>query len=109
MGIKKGEVLSLRVLAYGTMLASADDASNVIARYVGGSVSKFMDQLNAYIENLGCQNTSFANPHGLYHPNHYTTAYDLALIAQEALKHPLFREIIATTLHFYPPSQIFWN
>lgn len=105
IGIKKGESLSLKDLLYGMMVASADDASNVIAQKLGkGSIPAFMDGLNAYIKNLGCQDTFFNNPHGLHHPKHVTTAYDMALITKEALKNPKFREIVATTRYTRPKT-----
>lgn len=105
MGIKRGEELSLRDLLFGMMIASADDASNVIAYLLGqGSVPKFMEGINAYISEIGCQDTSFSNPHGLHHPKHYTTAYDMALITREALKNPLFCEMVATTRYTRPKT-----
>lgn len=94
MGIKKGEVLSVRDLLYGMMIASADDASNILAYEVAGDIPKFMEQLNAYVQSIGCKDTHFNNPHGLHHPKHMTTAYDLALMTREAMKHPIFRDMI---------------
>ncbi len=96
MGLKAGETLSLRNLLYGVMVVSAGDASNVIAQHLSGSVPKFVDEVNAYVKELGCKNTLFTNPHGLYDPKHQTTVYDMALMTKEALKNPIFREIVAT-------------
>ncbi|MDF2578207.1 MAG: D-alanyl-D-alanine carboxypeptidase dacF [Chlamydiales bacterium] len=104
IGIKKGEELSLRVLLYGMLIESGNDAANVIAHYVAGSIPKFMDELNAYIKTLGCQRTHFTNPHGLHHPEHITCAYDMILITREALKSPIFREIISTTNYRRPQT-----
>lgn len=105
IGIKRGEILSLQDLLYGMMVASADDASNVIAQKLGkGSIPTFMEGLNEYIKNLGCKDTYFNNPHGLHHPKHVTTAYDMALITKEALKNPKFREIVATTRYTRPKT-----
>jgi serine-type D-Ala-D-Ala carboxypeptidase (penicillin-binding protein 5/6) len=104
MGIKNGEVLSLRHLLLGMMLVSANDASNVVAQYSGGTVSNFMNNLNSYLKELGCKNTTFYNPHGLHHPHHQTTAYDMALITKEALKHPVFREIVSTIKFLRPKT-----
>lgn len=96
IGIKRGEQLSFRDLLYGMMVASADDASNVIAYTLGNeSIPHFMDGLNGYLKELGCVDTFFNNPHGLHHPKHVTTAYEMALITREALKNPLFREIVS--------------
>jgi len=97
IGIKVGDKLSIRDLLYGMMLASGDDCANMIAQHVGGSVPKFVEQLNVYVrETLGCRGTHFVNPHGLFHPDHKTTAYDMAMITREALKDPLFRKIVKT-------------
>lgn len=96
MGIKNGEKLSLRDLLYGIMVASADDASNVVAMHLSGSIPKFMDKVNAYLKTIGCNHTYFNNPHGLHHPDHKTTAYDMAIMTREAMKIPLFRNIVST-------------
>ncbi len=105
MGIKLGEEMSYRDLLYGMLVASANDAANVIAFNIGeGSIPTFMDQLNTYLKQLGCQNTHFNNPHGLFHPKHKTTVYDMALITREALKEPLFRQIVSTVKCMRPPT-----
>lgn len=104
MGIKRGEILSLKDLVYGMMVVSADDASNIIAMHVGGTIPRFMDNLNEYLRTLGCKNTLFLNPHGLHHPKQHTTAYDMALITREALKNPLFREIVSTIKYTRPKT-----
>lgn len=96
MGLKAGEILPLRTLLYGLMLESANDAANVIAQYVCGSPSDFIQELNAYIKSLGCTNTTFYAPHGLYHPEHKTTANDMAIITRRALEIPFFREMVKT-------------
>lgn len=101
-GILRGEVLPLRSLFYGMMLVSGNDASNVIAHHIGGNVLQFMDNLNDYLQRLGCQNTQFCNPHGLHHPQHYTTAHDMALIARAALNNPRFRKIVGALEHQRP-------
>jgi len=104
IGIKKGEILSLRDLFYGMLVASGDDAANVIAKYVGGTIPQFMEEMNAYVRKLGCQSTTFLNPHGLHHPKQLTTAYDLAVLTKEALKNPIFREMIATARYTRPKT-----
>ena len=106
IGIKKGEELSLKDLLYGMMVPSANDAANVIAQYVSGTIPAFMTELNAFIQSLGCQNTCFTNPHGLHHPKHQTTAYDMAIIAQEALKNPTFRDIVKTVRYTRPKTNL---
>ena len=91
MDLKAGEVLSYRDLLYGTMLLSANDGSNVIAETVSGSIEAFVQLMNDKAAELGCTNTHFANPHGYHDDDHYTTARDLALIAQAAMQVDLFR------------------
>lgn len=104
IGIKRGEILSLRDLFYGMMVASGDDAANVIAKYAGGTIPQFMQGMNAYVKQLGCLSTTFYNPHGLHHPNQQTTAYDLATLTREALKNPLFCEMVATVRYTRPKT-----
>jgi len=96
MGIKAGEVMPLRTLLYGLMLVSGNDAANVIAQHVSGDVATFMQELNLYVRSKGCKNTVLHTPHGLPHEEHKTTAYDMALLAQEFLKNELLREIVKT-------------
>lgn len=104
IGIKKGEELTLKDLLYGMMVASGGDASNMIALYMGGTIPVFMDELNDYLKEIGCQGTYLKNPHGLHHPNHVTTAYDMAILTKEALKHPTFREIVQTVRYQRPET-----
>lgn len=106
IGIKKGEELSLRDLFHGMMLVSGNDAANVIAHHTAGTVPDFMKGLNAYIRSLGCQNTTFYNPHGLHHPDHVSTAYDMAIITKEGLKNPDFREIVKTVKYQRPKTNL---
>ncbi len=107
MGLKKGEELTLRDLLHGIMLVSANDASNVVAKHLGqGSISDFMAGLNQYLKEIGCSKTSYNNPHGLYHPKHKTTAYDLALMTREGLKNPLFCQIVSTVQYQCPKSNL---
>ncbi|MDP1880871.1 MAG: D-alanyl-D-alanine carboxypeptidase family protein [Parachlamydiaceae bacterium] len=95
IGIKKGEILTFEDLLKGMMIASANDAANVIAHELGPTVPTFMNGMNQYLQELGCKKTFFTNPHGLHDPGHQTTAHDLAIIAKEALKNPLICEIIS--------------
>lgn len=96
IGIKKGEELSLRDLLNGMMIASGGDASNMIALYIGGTIPAFMEELNVYLKELGCKSTHLKNPHGLHHPQHVSSAYDMAILTKEALKNSTFREIVKT-------------
>lgn len=104
IGIKRGETLSLKDLFYGMMVASGDDAANVIAKYVGGTIPDFMEGMNAYLKQVGCQSTTFYNPHGLHHPKQQTTAYDMAILTREALKNPHFCEMVATVRYTRPKT-----
>ena len=85
------------------MLSSGNDAANVIAQFVSGSIEQFMQDLNNFFKEKGIKETRFNNPHGLHHPEHYTTAFDMALITKEAMKKPLFREIVKT-IHYTRPE-----
>src|SRR5690606_37302020 len=96
MGIKIGEQFSMETLLYGLMMLSGNDAANVLAETVSGTIPRFLEELNEYMRSLGCHSTFFNNPHGLHHQEHCTTAYDLALITRRALQHPKFCEIVST-------------
>lgn len=104
MGLVRGEILSLESLLHGLMLVSGNDAANVLGESLSGSVPNFIDEMNQYVRSLGCQNTCFKNPHGLHHPEHRTTAYDICLITKKALKIPKFREIVSKISYMKPKS-----
>lgn len=91
-----GEKITLRDLLYGMMLASGNDAAVAIAEHIGGDVETFCQMMTERAAELGCENTVFVNPNGLPAEGHHTTAYDLALIAREAMRYELFREIVST-------------
>ena len=93
--IHEGDVLTLRQLLYGMMVASGNDAAMMIAEHLGGgSVSAFVDMMNAEAKRIGATSTHFMNPHGLTDPDHYSTVYDIYLIFQEAMKYDVFQDII---------------
>lgn len=98
-GIQPGDVLTLRQLLYGLMLPSGNDAGAAIAVHMSQSIQGFAELMNQEALRLGATGTHFVNPHGLHDENHYTTAYDLYLIYQEALKYPEFREVTKTTAY----------
>lgn len=106
IGIKKGETFPLYDLLNALLIPSANDAANVIAHSLGGSIPKYMDEVNAYLQGIGCKNTHFNNPHGLHHPEHFTTAYDLALMAKVALQDPIFRQIVSTVRYTCPQTNL---
>ena len=95
-GITPGTQLSVKDLLYCTMIHSANEACNVLATYVSGSISAFVDQMNQKAAELGCVNTHFMNPNGLPAENHYSSAYDLYLITTAAMEYPLFMEMANT-------------
>ena len=97
-----GEQVSVRDLLYGLMLPSGNDAALVLADHVGGGIPGFVAKMNAKAAELGCVNTHFANPHGLYDPDHYSTARDMALIAKYAMTLPGFMDVCNTV--YYTPN-----
>lgn len=106
MGLKDhiGEQYSIRDLLYGMMLPSGNDAALVLADYVGeGSISAFVEKMNAKAAELECSNTHFVNPHGLFDADHYTTAKDMATIAKYAATTQSFMEI--TNTESYTPAR----
>ncbi len=94
--IKVGETLTVQELLYCMLVVSANESCNILAEQVAGSVSAFVDLMNEKAQALGCQHTHFANATGLQDPQHYTSAWDLYLIATEALTHDLFMTICDT-------------
>ena len=97
--IQPGDQLSLKMLLYGLMINSGNDAAMTIARHVGGSVEGFIDMMNQEAQEIGATNTHFTNAHGLQDEDHYTTVYDVYLMFNEALKYDTFRDIIS--MHSY--------
>lgn len=93
----EGEKLKVEQLLDALMIASANDAAVVLAEHIAGSVEDFAKLMNKRAKELGCRNTTFANPHGLYNKNHKTSAYDLVLIMRELVKYPTLREICKLT------------
>lgn len=99
-----GEEVSLEDCLYGLMLESGNDAANGIAEHVGGSIENFIDMMNAKAKELGCENSHFNNAHGLSDENHYTCAYDMALIAKAAIRNTDFATIVSTRRHEVEPT-----
>lgn len=94
--LRQGETLTVKELLYGLMLRSGNDCAVALAIHIGGSIENFAELMNAKAAYLGLNNTHFVNPHGLHDDAHYTSAYDLAVISCEAMKNPIFREIVST-------------
>ena len=92
--IKTGDVLSLKQLLYGMIVASGNDAAMMVAEHVGGTVERFVDLMNKEALSLGATRTHFANPHGLTQEDHYTCVYDMYLITLAAMKSDVFMDMI---------------
>ena len=98
-GIKPGDQLTMEQLLYGLMLPSGNDAGAAIAVHMSGSLPAFASLMNEEAKRLGATGTHFVNPHGLSDEDHYTTAYDLYLIFNEALKYQVFRDVTGTVAY----------
>ena len=94
--LREGESFTVEELLYALLLASANDAATALAIHVCGSVEAFAERMNDIARSLGLRNTHFVNPHGLHDSDHYTTAYELALITREAARNDIFRKITST-------------
>ena len=93
--LQEGEILTVQELLYGLMLHSGNDAAVALAIYCGGSVEGFVSLMNDKAHGLGLTNTRFANPHGLDHPDHYSSAMDLAILTSAAMKNPIFAKTVS--------------
>lgn len=100
----KDEQLTVEQLLYAMMLESANDCAEALAEHISGSVEAFAVLMNQKAKELGCTDSNFVNPNGLHNDNHYTSAYDLALITKEAMKNPVFCKIVATRSSQIPPT-----
>lgn len=97
MGLVKGDIVTKRALCYGMMLPSGNDAAGATAVKLAGSYEAFAEQMNQRAEQIGLQNTHFVTPSGLHDEQHYSTAYDMALLTAVALQNADFREICGQT------------
>ena len=104
IAIMEGETLTLEQVLRAIILRSANEASNGVAEYVDGSVEAFAKHMTERAKELGCKNTNFVNANGLHDENHYTTAYDMALIAKELLTHEEYRSMMSETYYEIPPT-----
>ena len=103
-GIVPGEKMTLENYLYCAMISSANEACNVIATTVSGSIPAFVERMNSRAAELGCTGTHFVNPHGMPEDDHYTTASDLAKITREAMQHELFVTICNTLSRTVPAT-----
>lgn len=106
INLQVGEQINFKDALYATMLVSANEAAWGIAEQVSGSLQQFCDVMNARAKELGCEDTHFVNANGLHSEDHYTTAYDMALITREALKNETFREITGQVNYTIPATNM---
>ena len=99
-----GEELTVEQLLNVLMVGSSNDAAIVLAEHVSGSVEDFAKLMNDKAKELGCQNTNFVNPNGEHDENHYSTAYDLAIISRYAMQYDTFRNIVSKTVYKLPAT-----
>lgn len=107
--LSPGETMTLSDLLFGLMLASGNDAAIAIAEHIGGDVETFVGMMNDKAREIGAYNTHFVNPNGLPADNHYTTAYDLALMSAYAMQNKTFREIVKTQYKTLPWEGHEWD
>lgn len=104
IGLEEGERLPVRDLLYGLMLASGNDAANVLAETAAGGIEAFAKQMEGRARELGALDSSFRNPSGLHHPEHRTTARDLLVLARAAMARQDFRDLVSTPSWALPPT-----
>jgi len=106
IGLDVGETISMSDGLYAILMSSANEVCIGVAEHISGSTDAYVSLMNNKAKELGCQDTNFVNVNGLHHENHYTTAYDLALMAKAALSNQSFREISACTYYEIPPTNL---
>lgn len=105
IGIDEGEAMTMEEALYGILIGSANEVANGVGEHIAGSAAAFSDMMNERAKQLGCDNTHFMNANGLYDDNHYTTAYDLALIARAFFNNDILCKVSNTpTYTFFPTA-----
>ncbi|SFA97967.1 MULTISPECIES: D-alanyl-D-alanine carboxypeptidase family protein [unclassified Bacillus (in: firmicutes)] len=108
--LKEGEKIKLEHLVYGLMLRSGNDTAVAIAEHVGGSVEGFVYLMNQKAQEIGMTKTHFSNPHGLDdHEQHYSTAYDMALLTRYTMNNETYKKIAGSKLHRAPNPTEKWD
>ena len=102
-GFLAGDTITVKDALYAMLLQSANEAANALAEHCSGSIEEFAKLMNEKAAELNCNNSHFENPSGLNNPNHYTTAYDFAVISREALANPTVFEIASSVTYHLPP------
>ena len=105
-GLHLGEEMSIKDLLYACLISSGNDAAEILAFHVGGSNTAFYEMMNAKAKEMGALNTNFCNANGLFDENHYTTVYDMYLIAKYAMENETFAEIVATKNYQSSPTNM---
>lgn len=100
----EGEQVTVEQLLYALLLESANDAAVALGKEMAGTIPAFAEMMNQKAKELGAKNTTFVNPNGLHDPAHVSTAYDLAMIAREAMKNEKFRELVTTYRYIIPAT-----
>ena len=106
IAIDVGEELSVADALYAVMLESANEVANGLAEYISGDMDTFASLMTSRAKELGAKNTNFTNANGLHDDNHYTTAYDMALIAKELLKFDIFKDVAKTVSYQIQPTNL---
>ena len=96
LGLRLGDKVSIKDLLYGLMLKSGNDCAVALAEYCGGDIDGFATLMNKRLLNYGLKNTHFCTPHGLDNDDHYTTAFELALLSNYALRNKVFADVVNT-------------
>ncbi|NLL79732.1 MAG: D-alanyl-D-alanine carboxypeptidase [Clostridiales bacterium] len=104
MGMDVGEVITMEQSLYGLLVNSANEAANAIAEHVAGDIPSFVDMMNAKAKELGCKDSNFVTTNGLHDDNHYTSPYDLALIAKAFFDNELLAKMSGTATYYIPQS-----
>ena len=104
IGFDVGEIISVESCIYSVLLGSDNQCAYALAEHIGGTYDRFIEMMNERVKKIGCVNTHFNNPHGLPDDNHYTCAYDMALITKEAMKNATFRQFFSTKQYTVPAT-----
>ena len=102
--LKEGEKLTVEDLLYALLIPSANDAAFALAEHISGTVEEFSNLMNQKAKEIGCKSTHFVNPNGIHSEDHYSTAYDLALMGKYAMQNDVFRKIVKTTKYTLPKT-----
>lgn len=104
MGMDAGESITMEQALYGVLVGSANEAASAVGEHIAGSTSAFAELMNQRAAELGCKNSHFVNANGLFDENHYTSAYDLALIGCEFFSHDILCRMSSTSNYNIPPT-----